>query len=75
MPTLYTKVSPENMPYLDALATSAGISKAQVVDLIISEARTRGWAITVTQHRITQPRNGPGRSSPPAGTSTTTPEG
>jgi hypothetical protein len=55
MPTLYTKISPANVPYLDGLAASAGTSKARVVDLIITEARTRGWSITVTELFITAP--------------------
>ena len=58
MPTLYTKISPANVPYLDALAASAGTSKGQVVDLIITEARTRGWSITVTELRISEPPDG-----------------
>jgi hypothetical protein len=39
-------LNPANVPYLDALAASAGIPKAEALDLIVTEARTRGWSIT-----------------------------
>jgi hypothetical protein len=48
-------LSPANVPYLDELAASAGIPKAEVVDIIITEARTRGWSITVAKPSITAP--------------------
>jgi hypothetical protein len=52
MPTLYLKISAENMPYLDALAEAAG-SKSHAADLIITAARERGWSITPGTPRIT----------------------
>jgi hypothetical protein len=55
MPTLYLRISAGNMPYLDALATGAGTSKSQAVDLIITAARERGWTIAPGAPRITGP--------------------
>jgi hypothetical protein len=58
MPTLYLRISPENMPYLDALAVASGTSKSQVTDLIITAARERGWSVVPGTPRIT---DSPGR--------------
>jgi hypothetical protein len=71
MPTLYTKISPANVPYLDSLADAAGISKGRVVDLIITEARLRGWSVATSEPRI---MDRPGPPSPAAGPHSSTPQ-
>lgn len=60
MPTIYAKVTVEDGKYLDtltgAVTLQAGrpVSKGQVIGLIITEARKRGWSVAIDSLIITE---------------------
>ena len=70
MQTLYVRVSDTAHAYLAALSAASGLSMAKITDLVISEARVRGWQITTNGARITDTTGSPAvapSSAPPAG--------
>lgn len=46
MPTLYARVSDQTYDYLKSLADDAQVSVALATDLVVDEARRRGWRLT-----------------------------
>ena len=51
--TVYSRISDVNIAYLERLASASSLTRAQVIDRIITEARTRGWSIEVDRTRVT----------------------
>jgi len=45
MPQIHARVSDENAAYLGDLIAVSGLSRAQVLDLILDKARELGWRI------------------------------
>ncbi len=56
MPSLYARLNNQNMAYLTDLAAAAHLTKSAAINLIVTEARAKGWSITVDQARVTMPR-------------------
>lgn len=46
MPSLYTRVSNQTDAYVRGLAEEAGMSVAAVVEILLDEARRRGWSVS-----------------------------
>lgn len=46
MTQIHPRISDENDEYLASLEAVSGLSRSQVVDLILSKARELGWRIT-----------------------------
>lgn len=65
--TIYARVSAENGDWLDIMAQQTRISKAGLLDIILTAARTSGWTVTAgVQPFVVEP----GRPSPAAGPGT-----
>src|SRR5216684_4415646 len=67
MKTLYTRISDASHAYITTMAARTGLPMSTVVELMISEARTRGWHIQVTSARIEDTERSPADESPAPG--------
>lgn len=60
MPSAYIRISADNFRYVERITTAvnaetgADLSKSQVIDLILTEARLRNWAVAVDTVRIAE---------------------
>lgn len=61
---LYVRIAAENSVWLDEIAARTRITKAGVIDLLLTEARTQGWTVSAGRPPSVQ---APGRTSPAAG--------
>ena len=67
MKTLYVRVADSAHSWIAATAARTGLSMANVVELVIREARDRGWHIQVTPARIEDTERSPADESPVPG--------
>lgn len=65
--SVYLRITTDNSRWLDQVAESAGITKAQAIDTIITVARTEQWVIRPSGAPSI---DRPGRTSPTAGPGT-----
>jgi len=65
--TLYVRVADSAHSWIAATAARTGLSMANVVELVIREARDRGWHIQVTPARIEDTERSPADESPVPG--------
>ena len=57
--TTYVRISDEAHDYLVRLSGASGISMTGVIDLVILEARRRGWTVDTSAPRVKDTGDGP----------------
>lgn len=69
MKVLYVRVSDEAHAYIAAMSAHSGVTMSGVTNLVLDEARRRGWQIDTSYPRITDIVESPAASprSPAAG--------